>query len=397
MMRRTTPRLTGLMLTLLVIEFIDEFIYGAREAAWPLIRDDLSLSYIQVGVLLSAPNLVANVVEPFFGILGDVWRRRALILGGGVVFAAALALTAVSNSFSLILAAFILFHPASGAFVSLSQATLMDANPDRHEHNMARWTLAGSIGVVTGALALGAGAAAGIGWRWVFVATAAATVVAVVAAARMPLDGASGPRRTEPFMAAFRRGLMDALRTFKRLPVLRWLILLEFSDLMLDGLHGYLALYFVDVVGAGEAKAALGVAVWTGVGLVGDVLLIPLLERVRGLTYLRFSVVAELVLFPTFLLVPGLGPKLVIVALLGFANAGWYSILQGQLYSAMPGQSGTALAVKNISGLAGSLMPLGIGAAARAWGLGTALWLMLAGPIVLLVGMPRRSEETAAS
>ena len=159
MMRRTTPRLTGLMLTLLVIEFIDEFIYGAREAAWPLIRDDLSLSYIQVGVLLSAPNLVANVVEPFFGILGDVWRRRALILGGGVVFAAALALTAVSNSFSLILAAFILFHPASGAFVSLSQATLMDANPDRHEHNMARWTLAGSIGVVTGALALGAGAA----------------------------------------------------------------------------------------------------------------------------------------------------------------------------------------------------------------------------------------------
>ena len=392
-MRRTTPRLTALMLTLLVIEFIDEFVYGAREAAWPLIRDDLGLSYIQVGILLSAPNLVANVVEPFLVILGDVWRRRALILGGGVVFGVALLLTAVSNSFSLILAAFILFHPASGAFVSLSQATLMDAEPKRHEHNMARWTLAGSLGVVLGALALGAGAAAGVGWRWLFVATAIATVAVIVFAVRMPLGGASSARQAEPFTAAFGRGLVGALRSFKRLPVLRWLVLLEFSDMMLDGLHGYLALYFVDVVGVSEAKAALGLAVWTGVGLAGDVLLIPLLERVRGLTYLRFSVVAELILFPTFLLVPGLGPKLAVVAMLGFANAGWYSILQGQLYSTMPSQSGTALAVKNISGIAGSLIPLGIGAAARAWGLGGAIWLLLAGPIVLLVGVPRAKKD----
>lgn len=35
--------------------------------------------------------------------------------------------------------AFILFYPASGAFVNLSQATLMDSETDRHEQNMARW------------------------------------------------------------------------------------------------------------------------------------------------------------------------------------------------------------------------------------------------------------------
>jgi hypothetical protein len=127
---------------LLAIEFLDEFVFGTREAAWPLIRADLGLSYAQIGMLLGLPNVIGNLVEPALGILGDVWRRRALILGGGVAFALALLLTALSQSFPALLLSFILFYPASGAFVSLSQATLMDADPARHEQNMARWTFA---------------------------------------------------------------------------------------------------------------------------------------------------------------------------------------------------------------------------------------------------------------
>ncbi len=56
--------------TLLAIEFLDEFVFGAREAAWPLIRDDLGLSYAQIGLLLGLPNVIANFIEPALGILG---------------------------------------------------------------------------------------------------------------------------------------------------------------------------------------------------------------------------------------------------------------------------------------------------------------------------------------
>ncbi|MDY6875650.1 MAG: hypothetical protein SWK90_05555 [Chloroflexota bacterium] len=80
------------VLTLLAIEFLDEFIFGAREAAWPLIRTDLGLSYAQIGLLLGLPGLVSSLIEPFLGILGDVWKRNVLILGGGVTFALALLL-----------------------------------------------------------------------------------------------------------------------------------------------------------------------------------------------------------------------------------------------------------------------------------------------------------------
>ena len=376
------------MLVLLVVEFLDEFVFGIREAGWPLIRDDLDLSYIQIGVLLTLPRLLGSVVEPPIGILGDVWKRKWLILGGGAAFAVALVLTSASQSFLYLLAAFILLNPASGAFVSLSQATLMDSEPGRHEQNMARWTFAGSLGVALGAVVLGAAALLGIGWRVLFLSSAVATVLVLVAARGMPLGGRPSAGQSGALVLDMKQGIIDALRALKRFTVLRWLILLEFSDLMLDGLHGYLALYFVDVVGTEEARAAMGVAVWTGVGLMGDFLLIPLLERVRGLTYLRFSAAAELFLYPAFLLVPGLWPKLVIVGLLGFANAGWYSVLKGQLYSSMPGQSGTVMAVSDVSNLFGSLIPLGIGIAARTWGLGAAMWLLLAGPVALLVGIP---------
>jgi MFS family permease len=154
----------GFTLALLTVEFLDEFVFGAREAAWPLIRTDLGLSYVQIGLLLSVPNLVSSVVEPALGILADMWNRRVLILAGGLFFALSLLLTVLSADFWLLLASFVLFYPASGALVSLSQATLMDIEPARHEHNMARWTLAGSVGVVAGPLVLSL--AALLGWSW---------------------------------------------------------------------------------------------------------------------------------------------------------------------------------------------------------------------------------------
>ncbi|HLA87546.1 MAG TPA: MFS transporter, partial [Anaerolineales bacterium] len=127
----------------LLIEFLDELIYGISEAAWPLIRDDLHLNYIQIGIALSLPGFLANFIEPFLFTLGDMWKRRAVILAGGIFFTLSLALTGISYSFLFLLSSFILFHPSSGAFVSLSQAALMDLQPERREQNMARWTFAG--------------------------------------------------------------------------------------------------------------------------------------------------------------------------------------------------------------------------------------------------------------
>lgn len=120
-----------------IIEFLDELVFGVGETAWPFIRDDLHLTYTQIGLLLSLPGIIAAFIEPFIGILGDVWRRRVLIIGGGILFTISLALTSISNSFYILLFSLILFNPSSGAYVSLSQANLMDSDESRHEQNRA--------------------------------------------------------------------------------------------------------------------------------------------------------------------------------------------------------------------------------------------------------------------
>ena len=156
----------------LLIEFVDELVFGVGEVALPLMRDDINLSYTQIGLLLSLPGMIGALIEPFIGVLGDVWKRRLLIITGGILFTLSLFMTSTSYSFLFLLFSFMLFFPSSGAFVSLSQANLMDADTARHEQNMARWTFAGSLGVLTGPLLLGLFVYFGLGWRGAYAALA---------------------------------------------------------------------------------------------------------------------------------------------------------------------------------------------------------------------------------
>jgi MFS transporter, FSR family, fosmidomycin resistance protein len=393
--RRPRLRIPYFMLVFLAIELLDELVFGAGEAAWPMIRDDLSLTYLQIGVLLSVPGIIGNLVEPFLGILADTPRRRLLILGGGVVFSISLLLTGISWGYLPLLISFILFNPASGAFVSISQASMMDAEPERGEQNMARWTFAGSLGVAIGPLALGLAVLLGSGWRGLYVAFAVLALALLGLTWRLPLKPASSLGEGEDLcqLGSGLRALANALRQGE---VLRWLALLEFANLMLDVLLGFLALYFVDVVHATPAQAGMAVAAWTGVGLLGDLLLIPSLERLPGLAYLRVSAAVELGLFMAFLLLPGWEGKLAPLALLGFFNSGWYAILQARLYQAMPGQSGAAVAVSSVAGLAGSLIPLALGWVAERYNLQVTMWLLLLGPVALLLGLPRPLGRASA-
>lgn len=373
----------------LFIEFLDELVFGVGEAAWPLVRDELGLNYVQIGLALSLPGILGNIIEPFLFVLGDIWKRRTIILAGGLFFALSLVFTGISSAFYLFLFSLILFNPASGAFVSLSQASLMDSDPARHEQNMARWAFVGSLGVIFGPILIAGLALLDWGWRpayWIL--TALSLLVLFTAFKRLP-DPTSVPAPFPSFRAFF-NSVGSALSALKNRIVLRWLILLEFSDLMLDILHGFLALYLVDVMNLSVANAAFVLTVYTGIGLAGDFLLIPLLERVKGLDYLRFSVVMECILLPLFLLSSVLWVKLTLLGFIGLFVVGWYAILKANLFSSMQGKSGTTQALSSVSGIAGKLIPLGMGLAAQAYGLQTAMWLLLAGPIALLLGLPRR-------
>ena len=162
--------------------------------------------------------------------------------------------------------------------------------------------------------------------------------------------------------------------------------------MLLDVFHGFLALYLVDVARLDPGAAAIGVAVWTGAGLLGDWLLLVVLRRMDGLRYLRLSAAASLAVYPAFLLVSSPGAKLTLVAALGLLNSGWYAIPKARLYEALPGQSGAAVAVGGIGGLVGAAVPLVLGVVASSAGLQPTMWIRVVAPLVLFAAS--RSSKT---
>ena len=119
------------MLVLLAIELLDELVGGSRAAAWPLIRHDLHLSYAEIGLVLALPGLFGSALDPLIGIAGDTRRRGMLMAAGGLVFALSAVSSAAAVGFWTLLVALLIGNPATGAFVSLAQATLMDHEPAR--------------------------------------------------------------------------------------------------------------------------------------------------------------------------------------------------------------------------------------------------------------------------
>lgn len=372
---------------LLAVELVDELAFGMNQAAWPVIRRDLGLDYASIGIALAVATLVAGLVEPLIALAATGSRRARIIRMGGIGFAVAAGLLAAAPNLATLVIALAVLYPASGAFVGLSQAVLMDAAPERRDQSMARWVLAGSVGVTVGPAAVAAALRIGAGWRPLFAACALAAVGLALLAGRA--DAGPGPAS-----APLREAARAAAAALRRRGVLRWLALIEVADLLGDVFAGFIALYFVDAAGTGIAAAALAVLVWSIAGLAGDALLVPALERAAGTALLRVTAAVALLVLPAFLLVPGVAAKLALVAALGLLRSGWYAVPQARLYAELPDASHVAVAVSSLSTMAAAALPLVIGLAAAHAGIGRALWICLAAPVALLVALPRRAEAS---
>ena len=384
--RRTLP----IALLLLLIEFHDELAYGALGAALPAIRLDLALSYAEIGLLLGAPGIVSSLVEPALLLLGHTNHRHRLIVGGGIGVSLAFALIALAPSFPLLLLALVLAYPAGGAFVSLAQASLMDAHPGRESQAMSRWVFAGTLGSLAGPLILAGALQAGLGWRPALAAfgfLAAALALAAIRA-RLPRHPAA-----EPAPASV-RGLWEVLRgAVRNRSLLRWILLLHLSDLGLDIFTYYVPLYLVDAAGATIPQAALGVALLRASDIAASAALIPLLNRRSPRRVLRWSAAVAVPMFLAWLLVPGLPAKLALLPFLAATRAAWYPVLQGEAYASHPGRSAAVTALASISGPLNSAQAWLVGWAAQQAGIAPAMLIILASPLGLALLVPTQPKE----
>ncbi len=388
--RRKSSGAASLTLIFLLIEFFDELHYGIHGTALPSIRTSLGLNYYQVGLLLGLPGLVNTIIEPVLMIMGDTNWRRHLIAFGGLVLSLALLIFASASTFSILLMASILAFPAAGAFVSLSQASLVDRHPSGEAQMMARWTVFGSIGNLSGPLLVAGGLVIALSWRWMFaslcIMTAGLTLSFWTRSGQQPDILEKAPvQKTYSSLSVLPARLWLALRQRE---LMRWTALLLASDLLLDTFTSYLALYLTDTARFTARQASLAFGVCMLASLAADLGLIPLLERYNGRDIVRLSALLATALYPAWLLASSSWAKIFLLIAVRLATIGWYPVLKSEAFRSYSGNSGAVMAIDSLAGLAGSGIVWIVAAVASHTSLGTAMWLLLAGPVCLVLWVP---------
>jgi FSR family fosmidomycin resistance protein-like MFS transporter len=373
------------MITFLFVEYFDELVFTIVGVAMPFLRDDLGLDYAQIGLLFGAPAILSTVLEPAVLLLGDTPLRGRLILAGGLLLGMAFLLIGGADRFPVLLLALTVSYPASGAFVGLTQATMIERNPARESEMMARWTAAGTLGSLSGPVLFAGLVALGLSWRAPFVLLGA-VCLGLALVVRRPQ-----PFRPTPInwgsIAGELRSNLQATIPLRRL--WRWLLLLPLADLMLDVFFGYIALFLTDVVGLPPATAAVAVTIWLLGFLAGQVLLARRLAGQDVRRLIRWTSAATLVLFPLWLVAPGgaVG-RLAGLFVLGLLASPWYPLLQGEAFASFPGRAATVTALTSVTGTAGGILAILAGMVAASFGLTAGLALLLLGPLGLLVFTP---------
>ena len=362
------------------VEFLNEWFSNLLAAVLPAVRSALGLNYIQVSLLFTILEGTDVLSDGIFGVLGDLWSRRVLITAGTIVAGLGLICMGIAPGYVVLLLGVTLHGLAGGPFVGLSQASLMDASPGKHDSMMAWWTIIGDIGFLVTPLMVTIAYTLGINWRPLFLVGGGLFFIYALflAGMRFPRPGtlSEGEEEVETTVSSRLAAIKAAALN---LDLLRWALILPLLEMPVNA---FVVLYFHDVVGLSAVLASTTLFIVIISGLVGRAILPWMLRYVSGVRLLRWSVWLGIVSFALFLVVPDVGVKFATLALFSLVESNWYPLAKGQAYAIHPGQSGVVLSVTSLLSPVTSFLPLLVGAIASQAGLAWGLSVLLVGPVV---------------
>lgn len=380
-MARWGTRLARLTILLLGVELLDELYSGVPSVAAEDIRSSLGVSY--EGALLTlwfVPGLAALLIEPVLFILADRHPRRWFVSGGLCAMGVAGLVAAWAPSAGWLSVAVALAWVGSGAGVTLSEATLADAHPERRAQVLARWALLGEIGDL-GAPALIAGMAfLGFGWREAFTVVGGLVLgwSVLLLFARYPEESEEeeDEDEEEPLLSGVRAA-------FGNRALFGWLGATALCEFMDELLVVFAALRMRGPLGFGVEENA-----WViGAGVVGAIVGAAAAERVlRSVSSMKVLLLASAggaLCFVGWLVSEEVALSTVTFFGVGLFVAPMYPIANAEAYAALPNRSGLVNAARHVFTPLTLALPWALGALADEVGLVWAMSAMLIQPIGL--------------
>ncbi len=392
-----SQRASLLRWSLLCTALLDELLIGFSVVGLPLLRDHFRLSYEQAGLIFSVGALSAMMLEPIINLLSDRGSKRFWILGGLFTMAAAFVLAGNTSNFIVLLLAFALLYPATGAGVSLSQAALIDADPQNGTQTMTQWTLMSSIGDLLSPIVVAAIVALSVsGSAWSTLCWIAASLWLGIALFIWPqrfpqstneISDIGGTDSTPA--SSILASLCEALRNPH---LLRWAILSIIPTMMDEIFLGFVALYLHDALHVNEAMVSFVIAIHMIGDLLGLLALGPLAKRMAPQQLLLWLALLTLIGVIGFLITNSIWLATFALFIIGLGVAGWYPIAQAEAYAQLPGRSGTVLAIIGLGTPFEIALPGIVGFIAGRFGLLAGLGFLGLAPIFMLLLIPRHKK-----
>ena len=393
----TVRRDRRLRATLLTTALLDELTSGFPVVALPLLRDRLHLGYAQAGFLFTAGALSSLLIEPALNLLADRGSKRPLIASGMFAMILAFVLLGLAATYPLLLLGFVVFYPATGAAVGLSQAALVDVRPADAPRAMARWTLLSGIGDLLSPLAVSLLLALGQGWPAICALGGSVWLAILLLFLRQRFTQRQQSAETpvageeEPTHVGIVAGLRLALRN---IALLRW-VAVNLLCTMLDEIFlAFAALYLHDRLHASPDAVSLTILAGTIGGLLSLVVFERLLPRMEGSRLLPWLALLTLAAVAAFLLAPGLQFAAPALFLVDFGAACWYPIAQAAAYDCMPGRTGTVQTVIALAAPFEIALPGVVGILSARYGITAGVAFLGLAPLGVLLLAPRSSGLT---
>lgn len=262
----------------------------------PFIRDDLKLSYSQVGVVLAAFNLSYGFGQIPAGRIADRIGPRIVLTAGIAGVGIAGLLLGLSSGYALILASLVLMGILGGGYHPAASPLITSAvEPDKRGRALGLHVIGGSVSYFAAPL-LGVAAAGVLGWRGAFLVFSIPVLLLGVFVYRVclrrslggPAASASGPVR-------------ERLPSGAILELSAFILMVTAMGAALASASSFLTLYIVDFLGASERTAASLLALYFSAGIWAAPLggrLADRFGRKRVAATASFAAVAGLLVLP---------------------------------------------------------------------------------------------------
>jgi fucose permease len=372
---------------------LDEMIVGFLVIGLPLASKQLHLDYTQIGLLFAAGALMSMLLDPFINLLSDRYSKRYWILSGFLLLAASFALLAYTHNFVLMLCAFALFYVAGSAAIGLSEATLIDQNPQESTRTMTRLTITANIGDLLGPIIVPFIIILPSGWSilcWIgcILWFAMAALIGLLRFPQAIKDGEDGEDSEDNSEVAepevkLLAGLREALHDRA---MIRWTILALLPTMLDEIFIVYATFYLRDIISVNTSIIGILLAIHMLGAFSGlFVLERTLLQRIapeRLLTWLALLAIASMVGFLTLRSPLWAGLTLF---LFGLSIVGLYPIASAQAYKQFPGRSGTVRAVMSLGTPFEVVLPYITGFIASRFGIVASLCFLGTAPLLILL------------